>query len=91
MDSLLILNHKIRKYRHKLFADERYKNKFLHYIAKNHIVKCSCDESWSGALGQTGGAEARKGPEQSATLYKIGTKNWEMMGTNGLSSRHPMA
>lgn len=74
MDSLSALNHKIKKYRHKSSVDPGYEDRFLHYIAQNHIVKCGCDDPALEALGQTGGASARKGPEQSATLYKVGTK-----------------
>lgn len=74
MDAKLILSHKIKKYRKKSFFDEKHEERFLHYIGQNHVLRCGCNDPTPEVPGQFGGKDTRKGPEQSATLYKVGTK-----------------
>ncbi|VBB18193.1 mg989 protein [Yasminevirus sp. GU-2018] len=64
-----LLQHKISKYRAKSMIDERHDARLMGYIAQNRAIKRDVV-----AIGQQGGASVRKGPEQSATLYKVGTK-----------------
>lgn len=78
MDPSTSLDHKIKKYRHKSTIDSRHEDRLMHYIAQNRFMTCDCgdplDNSALKVSGQNGGAATRKGPEQSATLYKTGTK-----------------
>jgi len=88
-----MLQHKINKYRIKSstehISDEsrkKYESRLMYYMAQNRGVQ----QSHPSIIYQNGGANSvRKGPEQSATLYKVGTKKegndgnkWEIVETN---------
>jgi hypothetical protein len=92
--SSALLQHKIDKYRTKSFGDARYQARLFHYISQNRAVDNNIDDLDGGdgedIIGlceknvkihrMKGGASDRKGPEQSATLYKVGTKKTDNDG-----------
>src|SRR5947199_2353330 len=74
------INYKIKKYRAKSLLDEHHEKRLLYYISQNHLVNTILNTQTGGAGAGTG-PKTRKAPEQSATLYKVGTKKTGIDGS----------
>ncbi len=69
-NSLEGLNYKIKKYRTKSLQNENHEKRLMYYITQNQTINPLINNIQEGGSKD----KIRKGPIQSATLYKIGTK-----------------